>query len=269
MKKHLFAGLGALSVVAAMASSAFAGTITVTVTPSSAPNAYGSSSWSAYAANALSSLEAGGGNVGTRATDPTAYEMLGTSYEAGDVMVTSFNSWRGVSSPGAPFASEYGNRLHFGLAAVGDGSVTFTLADVSFSITSTDSALDYAGNLAGLTLNGTTRVGLYFGADRALGGGDDVWYTSGESDSTVLDALFYVGVGNGYWPSDAADMADTANYIYGNGIAITGGYSIKDFEGSATLVAVPLPSAAWAGLTLLGVIGLLRLRRRRLNALAA
>lgn len=269
MKKHVLAGLCAVSVFAAMAGSAFAGTITVTVTPSSAPNAYGSSSWSGYAANALSSLQGGGGNVGTRATDPTAYEMLGSSYEAGDVMVSSFNSWRGVPSPSSPFASEYGNRLHFGLAAVGDGSETFTLADVSFSITSTDSALDYAGNLAGLTLNGTTRVGLYFGADRALGGGDDVWYTSGESDSTVLDALFYVGVGNGYWPSDAADMADTASYIHANGIGITGSYSIKQFDGSATLTPVPLPSAAWAGLTLLGVLGLLRLRRRKQSMLAA
>ena len=261
--------IGAVSVVSQFA---MAGTIAIDVRPSSAPNAFGSPSWSTYVSNAMSSLTTGGGNVGSRATDPTAYEVLGATYEPGDVMVTSFNSWRGVAAPGAPFASEYGNRLHFGLVAVGDGTTTFTLADVLYSVTSTDSVLDFAGNLAGTTLNGTTRVGLYYGADRALGGGDDVWYTSGESDATVLDALYYVGVGNAYWPGGPGDpltgqaaIDSMSSYIQSNQVGITGLYTIKGSTGAVSLTPapIPLPSSALMGIGLLGGLGVLRLRRRR------
>ena len=92
--------------------------ITLDVVPSSAPNANGSPSWAGYLANALNSLENNLGNIGSRATDPTAYEIAGPVVQPSDFMVTSFNSWQGVAGPlPAPFTSELGNRMHFGLHA--------------------------------------------------------------------------------------------------------------------------------------------------------
>jgi hypothetical protein len=260
-----------LVVLCVMAGSATAGTIAITVRASSAPNAFGSPSWSAYAANAMSSLQSGGGNVGDRNVDPTAYEILGPSFEPGDAMVTSFNSWRGLAGPTGAFAGELGNRLHFGMAAIGDGSEQFTLRDVTFAITSSDGVLNYFDDLSGTTLNGTTRIGVNYGADRVLGGGDDLLYMSGESDTTVLDALFYVGAGNAYWPGGLGDpltgqaaLDATALHIEANHVSVTGSYAINGFSGSTTVASAPLPSAAVMGLGLLGALGVAaRIKRRR------
>lgn len=251
-----------------------AATIELDVRASSAPNAFGSPSWGTYTTNALNSLKNDLGNVGDRATSPTAYEILSGGYALGDVMVTSFNSWRGEAGAASPFDGEYGNRLHFGLAAVSsDGSTTFTLADVNYSITSTDGVLDFAGDLSGTTLNGTTRIGLNYGSDGIRGTADDIWYTSGEDDTTLLNALFYVGVGNAYWPGGPGDtltgqaaIDSVAAYIRANNVGITGAYSINGFNGQADLRLVPLPPAALAGLALMGGLGLVRRLRKRMPA---
>ncbi|MCR4274460.1 MAG: hypothetical protein NUW02_00190 [Candidatus Campbellbacteria bacterium] len=215
--------------------------ILVNVYASPAPNGFGSPSWSGYLANAMNALQNGLSVVGDRETDPTAYSAL-VRYFPGDVMVTSFSSWRGISEPPAPFNGEYGNRMHFGLVALGDGLEWFTLANVQFAILSSDGQLNYIGSLVGTTLNGTTRVGVNYGPDRVLGGGDDIVYNSGESDSTVLDALYYVGVGNGYWPGgttpDQAILDETAEYIRTENIIISGGYSVNGYQNSGTTTVV-------------------------------
>ena len=72
---------------------------------------FGSSAWASYAANALNSLENNLGNIGSRATDPAAYEILAGVAEAGDMMVSSFNSWRGATNPSGAFANEYTDRV--------------------------------------------------------------------------------------------------------------------------------------------------------------
>ncbi len=211
--------------------------ITVAVHAHSAPNGFGSPSWGAYMANVMQALQNGLLSVGDRTTDPTAYEKI-VRFTPGDVMVTSFSSWRGIAEPLAPFAGEYGNRLHFALVALGDGVERFTLADVQFSILSSDGELNYIGDLSGTSLNGTSRVGVDYGDDRVLGGGDDTIYDSGEPDTTALDALFYVGVGNAYWPGgttpDQAALDETADYIWDENIIISGGYSVGGYENSGT-----------------------------------
>lgn len=215
--------------------------ITVSVFASPAPNAFGSPSWNAYVANAMNALQNGLPAVGDRETDPTAFVCI-VRYFPGDAMVTSFHSWRGIAEPPAPFDSEYGNRMHFALVAMGDGVEQFTLADVQFAILSSDGELNYIGDLAGTTLNGTTRIGIDFGPDRALDGGDDIVYNSGESDTTVLDALYYVGVGNAYWPGgttpDQTALDENADYIRSENIIISGGYSVNGYENSGTATVV-------------------------------
>lgn len=215
--------------------------ITVNVYAHSAPNGFGSPNWNAYVANAMQALQGGLSVVGDRETDPAAYVSL-VRYFPGDIMVTSFNSWRGVSEPSAPFDGEYGNRMHFGLVALGDGVEQFTLADVQFAILSSDGELNYIGDLVGTTLNGTTRVGVDYGPDRVLGGGDDIVYDSGEPDTTVLDALYYIGVGNAYWPGgttpDQQALDDNAEYIEQADIIVSGGYSVNGYQNSGTATVV-------------------------------
>jgi hypothetical protein len=254
--------------------------VTLDVVASSAPNVFGSASWSGYVVNALNSLEINLGNIGNRATDPTAYEVAGQFVQPGDFIVTTFNSWRGTVSPAAPFSNELGNRMHFGLHAYGDGTTQFKLEDLTFAVQSSDSgnSLGFTGNFIGSSYNGTTRYGINWGADRTKGGGDDINYTSGNGQ-TLVDELVYVGVGNGLWPGGPPDpnpgnpaggaqaaMDETVNWILGNApFTITAQYWIQGDTGSDSVTVVPEPTTIIAGALLLLPFGAstLRLLRRK------
>jgi len=176
------------------------GTITVHIYPSPAPNAYGGTAWNNYVTKALYALENELAINGDRLTDPSAYVRAGAVVSGGEIAVTSFNSWRGVVDPPAPFADQYGNRMHFGLHAFGDGSTQFTLEDLTFELHSSDAgdSLLFTGDFIGYSYS-ATRYGINWGPDRVKGGGDDIIYNSGNGQ-TLVDEIVYVGVGNAWWP---------------------------------------------------------------------
>lgn len=179
--------------------------VSIRIQPSPAPNAFGSPSWGPYLSAAQASLQGNLGSTGNPAVDPAAYHVIEDGFYAPqDVMVTSGVSWRGAANPAAPFAGEHGNRLHFGVAIEGDGSSCFTLQDVTFVFTSSDGALNFVSSLTGTTLDGINRVGLDYGPDNLPGGGDDIILNAGQNDTTCMDALYYRGPGNAYWPDGAA-----------------------------------------------------------------
>lgn len=224
------------------------GGITLDVHAASAPNAFGSPSWAGYLVNALAALQNDLATNGNHATDPTGYERAPAVIPPGEIAVTSFNSWRGIVTPPAPFAGEYGNRMHFGLHAYGDGITQFRLEDLTFELHSDDpwDSLVFVGDFLGLGYNGTTRYGVDWGADDAPGGGDDTVYTSGNG-MTLVDEIVYVGVGNAWWPcvgggpgclptaQDAMD--DFFNWIAGSGpINVTCTYEILTYTGSDSVL---------------------------------
>lgn len=248
--------------------------VTIVVVPSSAPNGYGSPSWSGYMANAMTSLGSGGGNIGDRSTSPTAYEVAGGTIEPGDIMVTSFKSWRGTLNPVGAFASELGNRLHFGLHAVGDGNARFCLEDLTFELHSSDPSdtLLFTGDFLGYGYTGTSRYGVDWGTDRTPGTADDTVYATGNG-TTLVDEIVYVGVGNAWWPGGddptpsnpaggaQAALDDTVAWIAANyPINVSCSYSIQTYTGSASVVVLPEP--ATTGLLALGGLCLARRRRR-------
>jgi hypothetical protein len=282
-------GFAALLSGTLLACSAHAGII-INVTPSLAPNAYGSPSFAAYTTNADNALYTGGSSAGTPGT-PTYYQAQSnvTSREA---VVTGFPSWLGQLNPGATvgpaFANEYGNRMTFGLSAVGTYGTMFSVSQLSFNAVSNDPG-DYLGfgYASGYNYTGAL-IGVLYGADGSLGGGDDTFITSG-ADTQLVNAIIYRGSGNSNpaYCTGICDAADQeANLEAAANIPgltqFTGTYSITTSGDLAPQVAsgsgtfnitgaggVPEP-ATWA-MMLVGFGGLgavLRQRRGRV-ALAA
>lgn len=281
--------LAALAAIAAAPGAASAGQITITQFASSAPNAFGSPSWAGYVANAMDSLQHTPGSAEGTAGTPTYYSTLGGTFTAGDAMATSFHSWRGQANPSTPFEGEYGNRIHFGVAITDTGS-TFNLADVSFTFHSSDVAgnfidgftcpsgaggsLCWENNLAGTSFS-SYRIGINFGTDGVLGGGNDTIYDTSSSgdDHTPINALFYVGDGNAEWPGGPGDpltgqaaLDAMTSYIDSNIASISNEYCVQRTCTTSTLRNVDfVPEPGTIALLGSGLLCLVAFRRRRIS----
>ncbi len=248
----------------------------IDVVASSAPNFFGSPSWTDYAAAAVFSLENGAGSVGDRNTDPTAYEPFadGMFISANEMIVSNFASWRGQANPPAPFDQERGNRLHFGLHILGDGTMQFSMSQVEYEIASDDgNSLGFAGDLSSSSYS-IVRVGIDWGGDRMKGGGDDMVITSGPG-TQLVDEFVYVGVGNAWdasneaGPSDQEKLDQVRQSLFPDyPITVTGTYRLNDgggntlATGSTFVVVVPEPGTFAFALGFAGSILAVRRRRR-------
>jgi hypothetical protein len=269
----------AVMVLCLCISQASFGAITINVTASSAPNS-GTTVWNGYVANALYALENGLSTNGDRSTSPTGYEAAPDQVGPWEIAVTSFTSWRGTINPTGAFANEHGNRMHFGLYAIGDGVTQFRLEDLTFELHSSDAGVDegvpwsdtlvFVGDFIGDSYS-ATRFGVDWGADRIRGTSDDIRYTSGNG-TTLVDELGYVGVGNAWWPAGddptpgspaggaLAAMDEHFAWVAGlQPIDVTCTYSILGSTGSDMVTVIPEPATMC--LLGLGVLGLLKKRR--------
>jgi hypothetical protein len=233
---------------------------------SPAPNFFGSPSFAGWAANAIDALQNNLSSVGNPATDPTAYYQVTTGTDSSNI-VTGFPSWNGVANPGGAFASELGNRLHFGLLIVGNGTL-FSLSELSFNMHSSDpgNIFSFTGDFSGDMYN-AFRVGI--AEDGSL-------ITSGLATQQVKE-LMYVGVGNALAPSDVGcpgtDQAaiDCAKAFYDSlmpfGIATD--YSLATDDGTYTVsdtVDFPVPEPPTMLLLLAGLAAAGGIGRRRTRA---
>ncbi len=250
-------------------------TVVIDVRPASAPNSLSSPSYPAWRDNAIAALLNGSTSGGTPG-QPSFYSQVpnNSSLPPAENIVSDFPSWRGRANPGATFgaafAGEHGNRLAFGLLITrGAGDAPFRIADLSFVMTSNNPSFgftfapgsyDYSANF----------VGILFGPNGALGGGDDTFITTG-ANTQFVDAI--VGRGTGTAPAalssdpgptdqnrlDAAALA-SGNYF------LTGTYSLGSATGGATVFfGVPEPGTVTLSLVALAA-GVVLARRRKVRA---
>ena len=270
-----------VAAAAVMSAAGAAHAITITVTPALAPNAYGSPSFAPWTGNAFAALYDGQTTAGAAGT-PSYYQAQ-SNVQAKDLVVTNFSAWMGQAEPGGPFAGEFGNRGHFGLSILGNGS-KFSISQLSFSATSTDPgdllAFDF---LTGGYDYSTSYVGVLAGADGIVGTSDDTFITSGPN-TQLVDALFGRGSGNaleglcsGCTPAQEQAAIDAAAGSFGGQpFKFTGTYQLHAVtgallaEGSGTFnVGVPEPSTWALSIVGFGFVGGVLRRRRAAPALAA
>ena len=199
----------------AIASSAHA-TIVTSVIPSIGPNGIagtpgyttGVGGNPSYVDNAISTLM-GMGNSGTsNTTDPGAFEMLSGTVTPDQAIVTTFPSWLATAPPTGDFVGEFGNRIFFGTSIEATGDMTLAgggsgirLADLTlqkcwYDVATGDPSTLITDPITNFSFAGgnysDVRVGVQFGADGVLGGGDDTVITSGPANQ-VVDAIYYIG----------------------------------------------------------------------------
>ena len=269
-------GSACIALVLAIGTNANAA-ISVDVYPAFAPVGPVSPNWNAWVANAINFLQTGSGDAASR-SNPADFELiplLPNTVPNSEFIVTTFNSWRGQAGPAAPFDGEFGNRWHAPVRIQGDGAMEFALKDIMFVADSSDpqETFDMMGSLAGLSFS-DTRIGVQWGADNMPGGGDDIVYDGSNpgTDATLVDAMYYVGIGDGFFMDGAVEGETQADIDAFIGSAcpcaeISVGYQVKDSmgtviaEGAESFSAIPEPSTGI--MALFGIFGLISTIRRR------
>jgi hypothetical protein len=259
---------------AALFGASVAQATTITVTPTLAPNAFGSPSYSGWVANAVQAMYQGASSYG----DPNAptYFHAQSVVSASEGIVTGFPSWKGSADPGAKFgaayANELGNRMSFSLRVTGDDQ-QISISQLSLTMMSSDPANGLGFTFAAGGYNYSADYqGVLMGMDGMLGTGDDVFITSG-ANTQLVDAIVGRGSGNSFAAyctgctvaQQQQAIDDAASYWtqFGGG-TFTGTYTLGSATGSGTftITAVPEP-ATWAlmigGFGLIGAVA----RRRR------
>jgi len=242
--------------------------ITIDVTPSLAPNAFGSPYWNDYVSNAVTALMNNDGTYGNPAL-PSYYSKITGPIPIQDNIVTGFNSWLGDANPGTDFgpnfANEYGNRVHFGIHIDGHGQ-QFSISQLQLIGSSSD-----AGNGLGFEFGlGTYNYSSsYVGVIHGPSG--DTFITSGPN-TQLVDEVYGRGSGNAY-AVYLSDPGATNQDKINNFLATLSPYSFTEqytlfYSGGSNPLAfgegsVQLVTPEPASLIALGIGAVSLFRRRR------
>jgi hypothetical protein len=268
--RNLTAPLKTAAIALVLFASVPAKAVTITVETWLAANAAGSPSFAAAEANAVQGMMNGGVATGS---GPSAFTPI-TNVTPAQAIVTQFRSWMGVVDPasafGAAYANESGNRMTFAVSAIGDPSHEFSISQMSFAGRSSDPSglLNFDVPFGGYNYS-AGYVGVRFGADGKLGGGDDIFITSGPN-TQLVDALFGRGSGNslaavchGCTLGEQQAAIDAVAADPGFPFSFTGTYTVVEDSASGTfnIAGVPEPST-WT-MMVLGFAGLGFIAHRR------
>jgi hypothetical protein len=243
-----------------------ANALIIDVTPWVAPNVFCSPSYAAAEANAIYALYHNVNSHG--AAGPTQFNAQ-SNVTSKEVVVTGFNSWRGVANPGAPYQSELGNRMLFGLVINGQGS-QFSISQLSFAATSSDPFNALAFGFAQGSYNyGAGYQGILKGQDGQLFTGDDIFVTSG-ANTQLVDGL--VGRGSGssfaaYCPgctvAQQQAAIDAVAAYPGSSFTFTGVYTLGAVTGDDTFHVSAVPETSTWVMMILGFAGIAVMAGRR------
>lgn len=140
--------------------------------------------------------------VGDMERQPAAYQQISHVFQ-GQLMVTSFPCWYGISQPPVPFSRERGNRLYFSVRILGNGK-KIRLANLNCELTSEDAmeVMNVQKSYASKSYN-KFRVGIDYGLDGKRDTDDDVIYNKNQPSLAMVDEIIYTGFGVGVMLSDA------------------------------------------------------------------
>ncbi len=245
---------------------------TIDVTPWVAPNVFGSPSYAAAVVNANYALYHGLNTYG--AAGPTQFNAQ-SNVTASEVIVTGFNSWKGQAAPGAPYQSELGNRMLFGLLINGQGS-QFSISQLSFAATSSDPGNALAFAFAQGSYNYSLDYkGILKGQDGVLFTNDDIFVTGGVN-TQLVDGLVGRGSGSSFAayctvlpgdpPCTAAQQQaqiDAAAAYPGTAFTFTGTYTLGAATGDDTFHISAVPETSTWIMMILGFAGMGIMAQRR------
>ena len=259
--------------------------VTITTEATMAPNAYGSPSFDAWAANGIYAAENGLTSYG--AAGPTQFTVDNSPLPVAANFVTGFSSWEGQADPAALYNNEYGTRASFVSVINGNGSL-INMNNFGVTLTSSDPGnalgVDWPNNsiLPNDWTYDTYDIGLIFNNGENIAGGFTI-VDSGDPGQWVNE-IISIGAGDAYdgylgdIPGDpgATDQQiinyDTAGL---DSYSLTGTFTYGTASGSATAdftapepAAVPEPSTYFAGALLLLPLGIstIRIMRKRQTA---
>jgi len=225
----------------------------ITVVPSIGPG-FGSPSDAQYALNALTGLQAPPNSVGSGAATYT--RLLGGSVLPNQIISTGdFNNWLGIAAPNALFNAEFGNALYFGLTIV-NTAAKFSLSQLVYEdnfatydpANFTNAPLYFNTADPADTYSGSTIIGIDF-VDGIAGNGNDIVYSTGQANTTLVNALFYRGVNGafGLFPGVGTNqqrLNESAAAISSQPITLTGTYCLTPTPGQGSCAQLPQGSAS-------------------------
>ena len=264
-------------------------TPTVTVTPVYGPNFFTSPNFDDFRENFMNHLAFGTPGPDYN-VDPTGFLPVGATVDPSEVIVSTFNSWRGAGDPtpgwddpAGVFSGEFGNQVYFGLSVESPAgcNAEIDLRGISGSLVWEDSTGNPSASLLtqppGQSFNWNLTGEDYDEFRWGVTGGTVYNDTNPAPGSMAVENVYYIGGITGLTAFDVATLDNQANlnktlakinddFNAGDIFQIDVNYSVLTtlgkVTGATTTLLIPEPTGLFLGLVAVGILS--GSRRKRL-----